>query len=316
MTGNNQHEIEDDWIRPLRTIYFDPPEHCIYCPSKLDLGDEHIIPYWMAGGYVIPKGSCKACGKITGKFEGSLSNTTFLNLRKRIKVQSRSAKRDRKNNKEPEKFEIIVMEKGMEVKKLVPADQLPAAFATLVYPRAGILDGRTPWPALQPTDLPTRLLVTNLSRKGKQKNKFHGIIRIPFNPTNLMRLAAKIAHGFMSAKNEFRDFEPLLIGGILTGHYISYFVGCPDEKIKASNEILHDVEIYTSTIRDDNTYEYAITTVQMFSNYGGPTFEIVTGRRKIFDNPSQSTIAHYIPEIYGREGKFESCHVKMVIEEK
>src|ERR1035437_15156 len=46
-----------------------PTNKCIYCGSTTNLTDEHIFPYGLGGGDVLPKASCKKCAEITGGFE-------------------------------------------------------------------------------------------------------------------------------------------------------------------------------------------------------------------------------------------------------
>ena len=42
---------------------------CIYCGSKSNLTDEHIIPYSLKGWVVLPKSSCTDCARITSMIE-------------------------------------------------------------------------------------------------------------------------------------------------------------------------------------------------------------------------------------------------------
>ncbi|MFS2004593.1 hypothetical protein ACEN9F_13305 [Duganella sp. CT11-25] len=295
-----------DYMRPIETIYFDV-DRCIYCGCKNGLDKEHIVPYWMMGGYVIRNASCKVCATITSRFENELSNTSFAVLRRRMRFQSRSSKKERKNNAPPPLFELIVNEAGDESVKFVQAHQLPAVVVSLQYPPAGILEGRAPLPALRPRDLPVRITFMNITGMvPKRKEILYGKFKIPFNPTSYMRLAAKIAHGFFSVAKEFSDFKPLLNGAILTGHYVSYFVGMPVERPDVDKSG-HMVTLSVRTIPPDSYYEYAVATINLFCEFGGPCFEVVTGRRRIEGLGGDSSSEKYLPEIYGSEGKFESC---------
>jgi hypothetical protein len=57
------------------TVY-KPVWYCIYCSdgviknaTKRSLGKEHIIPLGLGGNQILPRASCKNCGRITGMVE-------------------------------------------------------------------------------------------------------------------------------------------------------------------------------------------------------------------------------------------------------
>ena len=320
MKANSDLNHAGNFLSPLETNYHASLGFCIYCGEKHDLEAEHIIPYWMAGAHVIRNGSCRACAKITGGFEGQLSDTTFLALRKRINLQSRSRKKSKNKKKEPPTFEITTMENGVEVKNAVSAGQLPPIFPILVFPPAGIIAGRPPLPALKPDSLPIRLKIANISHKTDGSQSINGTFKTAVNPTHLMRLAAKIAHGFMFINGLHKEFELLLTGSILTGHYVSYFVGCPlvddstlplkffDGPAPPENS-LHYVKFLPQVIGLDDSYIYLIASVHLFCEFGGPVFEVVTARKKLDFHVVAGRTAKYIPDTYGKEGKFESCNI-------
>jgi hypothetical protein len=54
---------------------------CIYCGAKLELSDEHIIPYGLGGRLVLPKASCSTCAEKTSKFERTCLRTMYGPLR-------------------------------------------------------------------------------------------------------------------------------------------------------------------------------------------------------------------------------------------
>ena len=65
---------------------------CIYCGSAAGLTEEHIVPYALGGRWVLPESSCKACSKITGKFEGQLCRTILGPLRMLFNMPTRRPK--------------------------------------------------------------------------------------------------------------------------------------------------------------------------------------------------------------------------------
>ena len=44
---------------------FDTVNECIYCGSKDQLTDEHIVPFALGGNFILPRSSCRSCAAIT-----------------------------------------------------------------------------------------------------------------------------------------------------------------------------------------------------------------------------------------------------------
>ncbi len=72
-----------------------PIEVCIYCGSKQNLSDEHIIPYGFGGRWVLPKASCFNCAKKTSQFEMVCLRTMYGPLRQLYDLPSRKGKADK-----------------------------------------------------------------------------------------------------------------------------------------------------------------------------------------------------------------------------
>src|SRR5258708_6724877 len=60
---------------------YSPAGSCIYCGSKENLSDEHIVPYALGGRWILPKASCSGCSSITAKFEQTCLRTILGPLR-------------------------------------------------------------------------------------------------------------------------------------------------------------------------------------------------------------------------------------------
>ena len=65
----------------LDTYRTDPINQCVYCGSKDDLTDEHIVPFALGGGYILSKSSCKKCAAITSKIERKVLRGFMLEAR-------------------------------------------------------------------------------------------------------------------------------------------------------------------------------------------------------------------------------------------
>jgi len=68
-----------------RTVNF-----CVYCSSKDELSDEHIIPFALSGSYILVNGSCEDCRKITNSFEQPLLRGLFYDYRAYSGLKSRT----------------------------------------------------------------------------------------------------------------------------------------------------------------------------------------------------------------------------------
>lgn len=71
---------------------YEPVGTCIYCGSRDDLTDEHIIPFAAGGRWILPAASCKKCAAITGAFEGEVSRTIIGPLRMLYNMPTRRKK--------------------------------------------------------------------------------------------------------------------------------------------------------------------------------------------------------------------------------
>jgi hypothetical protein len=49
-----------------------PVGSCIYCGSRENLSDEHVVPFGLGGNAILPAASCSVCSAITSSFEGKV----------------------------------------------------------------------------------------------------------------------------------------------------------------------------------------------------------------------------------------------------
>lgn len=73
------NELADITERTHHT--FPPLGECIYCGSKEQLQDEHIIAYSLNGNAILPKASCRKHADITSQFEGDFARGPALPMR-------------------------------------------------------------------------------------------------------------------------------------------------------------------------------------------------------------------------------------------
>ncbi|WP_179039060.1 hypothetical protein [Rhizobium leguminosarum] len=296
-------------VRPAKTVHAGPLSFCMYCgDEKSQLSDEHIVPYWMAGGWILKKSSCERRAKVTRGFEENLAYTAFSGLRHRLRLQSRS-------KSEPPKFKVLLNESGNKVERTLSADELPALFFTWAFKPPGLLEGRPFTEGIREVSF----RFTNLSGLVAEEKPFSGTVEVASDPFNHMRLAAKIAHGFLHFHEDgHREYIPLLSDVILTGNFAPYFVGgvLENDEFKPPQEHgvkpMHFLGFTETKLPGDNVHTYLVARVHLFEPYGGPVFQVVTARkRNAVANLLAYPYAHPIPTSDGTE--IERFPAKLVV---
>lgn len=117
--------------------YYEALGECMYCRSKDELTDEHIIPYGLWGKMVLPKSSCKACAAITSEFERRVLRG-FMH-EGRIVGNSPSRRKKRR----PKTISKSIFDPGERLSvRPVPGGEAFSQITMPVFEVAGILSGR------------------------------------------------------------------------------------------------------------------------------------------------------------------------------
>jgi hypothetical protein len=105
---------------PAQTIRrtFTPVGECIYCGSKDQLTNEHIIPYSLNGIAVLPLASCQKHATATSKFELSFARGPAWPMRAAFGFQSYG-------KKYPQSFPLIMHKNGKKQSIEVPLAEFP-----------------------------------------------------------------------------------------------------------------------------------------------------------------------------------------------
>jgi len=275
---NSQGDQEP--IRPFETITGDAVGYCIYCGGTDGLSKEHIVPYFLAGGFTLPKASCKECSKITQKFEEALSYTFFFALRRRYNIQRRSKRGS-------VSYPIILKQNGQDSKRSIPFSQLPAVVVWPFFDEPGILIGQNP----NNTISGISFTISNVSDLFPGPHT-DGTFEIEINLHYFLRLMAKIAHGMFIFNNKDPSWQPLLQDTIRFGYWIPFYVGNFTEQLaafepaspppKASDLTpIRKIWSYVSRIQEDRDSEYLVTVIDPFLPGRSPRYEVVTARRPL-----------------------------------
>jgi hypothetical protein len=120
------------------TLHARPVGSCIYCGSRDDLTDEHIIPAALGGNYVLPQSSCKDCNKITSKFEREVLRGFMWEARVAANFPTRRPK------ERPKTLPLEVERGGKYETVQIAASDHPGFLDLPLLAPAGVLVGRPP----------------------------------------------------------------------------------------------------------------------------------------------------------------------------
>ena len=277
----------DGWVRPVEMTEAGPLNYCMYCETpeqsqsdRSDLEDEHVIPYFLAGYVLLKKSSCRKCAKITSAFEGSLSDTVFLSLRKKAKLQSRTEEDGRSKRKKDKMVYAIISENGVDREVKVSPTDIPNIAPFLSFGIAGIQSNALPSNEIDPKKISVECC--DVSRVSQIPAPTIGQYIIHVDWRKMLQLYAKIALGVMRSLREFEGFEPLVQSSILTGDYVSYFVG----EGKVNNDLSADPSRWGSPVSSeimvlphDPGSEYLVMHVHIFYPLNPKCLAVFVGRR-------------------------------------
>lgn len=248
-----------------------PVGHCIYCGARDGLSKEHIVPFGLSGTAVIPDASCTRCSTITGEFERKVLRGPMVEVRKYLKLQSRS-----KHKSASADTELVLIKDGNPLVVSVPLDECPIilTFPMFAVPHcltgveesgitlkgvASILFGRPPKEVLH------RFGAQTIEIKDRSSE-----------PVEFARMLAKIAYCFAFKQDLLNKLEGqcLVLPAILgQSEDVGHWVGTIDGPIRTYPGILHRIEIH-----QDQEKGLLIGEVQLFAHSQTPSYGIVLGR--------------------------------------
>ena len=253
---------------------------CIYCGSKDDLTDEHILPYALGGHLLLNQASCKACATITGRLEQKLLRGHWWPYRKKLGLQSRnpSAANELKSIK-------IIKANGDMVAGQMPLENFVAAIVfELASPSilSGEVKSGEPFAKnaflkmlgpmateAQVDGKPYRLLPTD-------KVEFP----VKFDTGELTRFLAKVAHGYAISKAGLDAFDEFYLPEFILGRTdgIQAFVGGYETPITTAILPGGGYNRMMMRTRDD----LLSVCIQLFIDEGDPPpiYEIIVGKKR------------------------------------
>lgn len=248
---------------------------CIYCGSKNDLTDEHIVPHGLGGTWILPKSSCKACAKITGKIERSCLRSMLGDLR-----SWRTIRRRRRSKKDKYIPRPMFAQIG---NKLVPyatssSDERLDAAMMIALDIPTILSGKSPrnrqflrgyWvnAAMGNKAKETAIAINKPAQRIVSQASFH--------PELFSKMLAKIAHAHAMA-DEAGEFKPLLPPYIVgdAKHITGFLVGGEPDPLPKSNT---SIEASLLRVRSSTDTKYLLSRIRLFGDLGAPVYYVVVG---------------------------------------
>lgn len=244
---------------------------CIYCGSKEDLTDEHVIPFGLNprgvdNMFVLENASCKRCSNITSKFEYVQRYSlevprSFFNLKSRRNDLTNEFSIDIDNNGETKNTNIPIRE--------FPTLVLP------IYDLPSYMDNRTDNTLLVRGTVAYHIGGMSLEDLGKKYNTKKITFASRWRSHDFPRMLAKIAYGYSVANHGIDNIKEVYVLPAILGNKddIGRWVGCPKENLITEKD-LHIIKGY---ILDKEI----MIRIKLFALYDMiPEYIVIVGRLK------------------------------------
>lgn len=192
---------------------------CIYCrQGDVELIDEHAVPLALGGQHIIENASCRACAKITSRFEMDVSRALWGPARIHYNAPSRRRK------SRPESITLVHPNDGRRA--TVPYSEYPAPIIFYTMNRAGFLEALP-----EKVDISALWQFSAITDDEKSKafeTKFGIPLLVKFKhvPDSFARMIAKIGYCHILTILDLNDFRPICLPYILgEKENLSYIVG-------------------------------------------------------------------------------------------
>jgi hypothetical protein len=261
------------------TTRVSPVGYCIYCGSKEDLSDEHVVPLALGGNVILPAASCPKCAAITSAFEGKV-------LRGFMR-EGRTAGRfpTRKPKERPTTLPLSI-KRGNEMECItLPPVESPGFLQLPMLESAAFLVGRPPVNGIVPCG-------SELLAFGKPPDKVAADLNTTAIQTSakidlaaFIRMLAKIGYSFaVAAQGPYPLDEvpvlPLILGSAFDG---STWVGSAKYRLEIEAQSpQHALGLVSAKITvDSNVEEIFIAHVKLFASAGATGYQAVVRRRRV-----------------------------------
>jgi hypothetical protein len=260
----------------LPSITFSPIGSCIYCGTNAgQMTDEHVIPFGLGGGLILPKSSCKTCAKETARMEQIIQRMFLGPFRIRLGLPTRRPK------ERPQQLEIQILRDGKIIRENVTASEFPLIYHTVKLPPPRILSGLPPTNKL---DLEV-VAIMNADANKYMGKAGDGFTIGTFDPFVFYRFLAKIAHSFAIGRLGMGHFKSFFLPDIVLGKadvplnsLFQLIGGGPNLTASTQGEpILGTLHSLCTRGEHPPTFRYVVATLHLFSFLNAPTYDVVVG---------------------------------------
>lgn len=251
-------------------IVYPPVGRCIYCgTTEGDLRREHIIPFGLGGNLILPKASCRACEKVTGKIEHHVLRHMMGHFRTKVALPTRRPK------ERPTALPLTTSKPGAPFQtKVVPTTEYPTVISMLRFLMPGLLVGRP----RDGTSITFSAWTGGLLSQIPPNTTVHSPW---FRPDHFCAMLAKIAHAYVIAChgieiiNQYVPVLPNLIFGDMI-----------DDSLIGSDPALHQPQNSNkNAVHELRTIQtpdgLMVAQIRLFANLGAPNYFVVFGKNPI-----------------------------------
>jgi len=242
---------------------------CIYCNARdVDLTDEHILPYFIGGNHVIVDASCKACARITTRFEREVARGLWGDARISYNAPSRRKKKRKKH--------ILLEDRYNPGNKLkIPYEEYPAPMVFYEMDAAGLLLGHNE--SFDSSKNWKFKAIVDQQKLDEFEKKYSSQLtaKLKFPHDSYARLLAKIGYGQVMCSLDPGDFRPICLPYILgEKSNLSFIVGSmksiPDPKPGIGYEI-------NSHCFGTSEYLLLLSEIRIIADSHTPVYHVVVG---------------------------------------
>jgi hypothetical protein len=237
------------------------------------LSKEHVLPLGLSGGVILTKASCAACRKTTSAFERICLRQTFGLVRAHRNMPTR------RPDERPTHGKLFVHDGGKEKVREVPLSEHPNVLALPEFSAIpAYITGN-----LTPPFIAMRVYgdVDEIQRRAALHAEATIFVGGKFDMDAFVRLLAKIGHGMMWASYKTENIRPLLLPIILDGQTANawHLIGAGFRPIpKFSPDMGAGANfVRCGTVEIPNYGVYIITTIQLFAEWGAPSYSVICG---------------------------------------
>lgn len=246
-----------------------PLNHCMYCKSKDNLTDEHIVPFGFVnkgkGNISLKQSSCRDCATITSKFERDVLRGDFLGLRSILDFKSRKGKI-------PRELPLTVVRNGKEEEVVLPVEEHPIMLTFPIFDIPSELAGSEKTSIILKRQQPVFNFGKPIGEVLKDLDAEDLKIKQTYS-TSFPRFIAKIAWGVAIAHGfETRLNDELCYAFMHDDNNLGRWVGTYTDSLEIVDGVLHGVRV-----REDAKIGYLVADVKLVADSETPVYGVLLG---------------------------------------